>query len=71
MDHFEKINDPSVKQLKEKIKEKSDRHKKDVLESQEYKQGIKYLNDITKDFIQTLQCISFYSTTAGDIYENI
>lgn len=52
------------------ITNKSEEHKKQVLESQEYKQGFQYLDSITDDFILATNLIALYSIRAPDIYEN-
>lgn len=44
--------------------------RKKVYNSQEYQQELKYISDVSKDFIETIRSISFYSTRAGDIYES-
>ncbi|MHB9152956.1 MAG: hypothetical protein ACYC2S_09885 [Spirochaetales bacterium] len=54
----------------EHIREKSKEHNDKVLKSQEFIQGTKYLRSITKDFINALRSISFYSTSAGDLYHD-
>jgi hypothetical protein len=64
-DNFQKIRD----ELIEHLKEKQEQHDQRQFKSQEYIQGIKYLHSITVDFINTLRCISFYSTRADDIYK--
>jgi hypothetical protein len=65
------MEDP-IEELRKKIiellsKKKSD-WKENVYDSQQYQQEIKYINDITLDFVNTLRTISFYSTRGGDIY---
>ncbi len=39
-----------------------------VLNSQEYKQGLKHLHGVIHDFVSTLRSIALYSTRAGAIY---
>lgn len=67
------MKDP-IEELKENILEAMSKKKNDwqekVFKSQQYQQEIKYLNDITKDFIDSLRSISFYSTRAGEIYDH-
>ncbi len=67
------MNDP-LKELADKIKselkDKTQKHKEDVLDSQQFKQEVKYLSDFSFDAIQTIQHISLYSTRAGNIYDN-
>lgn len=41
-----------------------------VFNSQQYQQELKYIKDITKDFVDTLRIISLYSTRAGGIYDS-
>ena len=54
----------------EHLRQKSKEHKENVLSSQEFIQGTKYLRSITKDFINALRSISFYSTRAGEMYRD-
>lgn len=54
----------------QEVNQKSEEHRNKVLESQEYKQGIQYLDGISDDFILATQLISIYSTRAKDIYAN-
>ncbi|MDR6158626.1 hypothetical protein QF023_002142 [Chryseobacterium sp. SLBN-27] len=51
------------------FKKKSD-WKEKVYDSQQYHQQIKYVSDITKDFVDIIRAISIYSTRGGEIYEN-
>lgn len=69
MKEKDSIDDLKENILKSIIKRKSDWEEK-VYKSQQYQQEIKYLNDITKDFIDTLRSISYYSTRAGKMYDD-
>lgn len=65
-DYFKQIAEELKKQLEDKIAQ----HKTDVVQSQQYQQELKYLNDFSYDAIQTVRTISFYSTRAKSIYDN-
>lgn len=67
------MNDPSEvqkKQVKEALFSKRADWTEKVYESQHYQQELKYLRDISTDFVESLRKISIYSTRAGDIYDN-
>ena len=63
-----------IEELRKRIAESMSNKKFDweekVYNSQQYKQEIKYLNDITTDFVGALRIISIYSTRAKSIYDN-
>jgi len=59
-DYFEQIRDS--------IKKKVHAYDETVLNSQEYKQGLKHLHGVIGDFVNTLRSIAFYSTRGGEIY---
>lgn len=67
------MEDP-IEELKKQITESVSNKKNDwdekIYNSQQYQQEIKYLNDITKDFVDSIRAVSIYSTRAGDIYDN-
>jgi hypothetical protein len=58
------------KQILESLIEKHSDWKQKVYDSQQYQQELKYIVDITKDFVDTVRSISLYSTRGGEIYEN-
>jgi hypothetical protein len=66
--------DDFIEELRKTIisnqQQKRQDHRKDVLESVEYKNEVKYLHDFTFDFTDVLRAISIYSTRGGDIYPN-
>lgn len=61
-----------IEELKKKILENFISTKSNWVEktynSQQYQQELKYIKDISVDYIETLRAISFYSTRGGDIY---
>ena len=57
------------KQIIESLSNKKTDWEEKIYNSQQYQQEIKYLNDITKDFIDTIRTVSIYSTRAGGIYD--
>jgi hypothetical protein len=57
------------KNLIESLKNKTSDWREKVYSSQQYRQEIKYINDITLDFVNTLRMISVYSTRGGEIYK--
>lgn len=59
------------KNIIESLKKKTSDWKEKVYSSQQYQQELKYINDITLDFVNTLRIISAYSTRGGDIYERV
>lgn len=65
------MEDP-IEELRKRILEKFISTKSDWVEktynSQQYQQELKYIKDISTDYIDTLRAISFYSTRGGDIY---
>lgn len=67
------MNDP-IEELRDKLKEafisKEIDWTEKVYNSQQYQQELNYLRDISKDFVDSLRSISFYSTRASEIYEN-
>jgi hypothetical protein len=67
------MNDP-IEELRDKLKEafitKEIDWTEKVYKSQQYQQELNYLRDISKDFVHSLRSISFYSTRAGEIYDN-
>lgn len=58
------------KQLIESFTSKKSEWTEKVFNSQQYQQEVKYIKDISKDFVDTLRTISFYSARAGNIYDN-
>lgn len=62
--------DELLNKLKSATTSKQDTWQKEVFSSQQYQQELKYIRDITNDFIFTLYSISIYSTRAGTTYEN-
>jgi len=58
------------KQLMESFTSKKSEWTEKVFNSQQYQQEVKYIKDISKDFVDTLRTISFYSTRAGNIFDN-
>lgn len=52
------------------INEKIEEHKNKVLSSIEYKNEIIRLENLSKDYINTLRLISLYSTRSNEIYTN-
>lgn len=56
------------KSIIESLKKKTSDWKEKVYYSQQYQEELKYSNDITLDFVNTLRTISFYSTRATYIY---
>ena len=64
------IMDELLNQLKSAMTSKQDTWQKEVFNSQQYQQELKYIRDITNDCIFTLHSISIYSTRAGTIYDN-
>ena len=67
------MEDP-IEELRRKVKEtilaKNSSWIEKVYKSQHYQQEIKYLRDISTDFVETLRAISFYSTRADHIYND-
>ena len=67
------MSDP-IEELRDKLKEAFITKEADwtekVYKSQQYQQELKYLRDISKDFVDSLRLISIYSTRAGEIYNN-
>jgi hypothetical protein len=59
-----------VSQIKSTMASKQDTWHKEVFNSQQYQQELKYIRDITNDCIFTLHSIAIYSTRAGTIYDN-
>ena len=59
------------KNIIESLKKKTSDWKEKVYSSQQYQQELKYINDITLDFVNTLRMISAYSKKGGDIYEGV
>lgn len=41
-----------------------------VFKSQQYQQELGYIRDITKDFIDAIRAVAFYSTRAGALYDD-
>ncbi len=56
--------------LKNILSLKQKEYKDNVLDSQHYQENLKYLNDITFDLVNTLYCITLYSTRAGTLYND-
>lgn len=56
--------------LKRKLQDKIEKHKSEVVDTQQFQQELKYLSDFSFDAIQTIRSISLYSTRAKDIYDN-
>ena len=67
------MNDP-IEELRKKIIESLTQKKSDwkgkVFDTQQYQQELKYIDDITYDFISSIRTISIYSRRGGDIYDN-
>lgn len=67
------MEDP-IEELRIKILENVTTTKSDWVEktfnSQQYQQELKYIRDISADYIETLKAIFFYSTRGGDIFNN-
>jgi hypothetical protein len=67
------MNDP-IEELRDKLKEAFFKKEADwtekIYKSQQYQQELKYLKDMSKDFVDSLRYISIYSTRAGEIYNN-
>lgn len=67
------MEDP-IEELRRKVKEilfaKNSDWIEKVYKSQQYQQEMKYLKDISKDFVESLRAISIYSTRAGNIYND-
>jgi len=57
------------KQVIESLSNKKTDWEEKIYNSQQYQQEIKYLNDITKDFLDSIRAVSIYSSRAGDIYD--
>jgi len=51
------------------IQEKTAKHKKNVVDTQQFQEELKYLSDFSWDTIQTIRAISLYSTRAKHIYD--
>lgn len=64
-DYIKQITDELKKNLQDKILE----HQTTIVDSQQFQQELKYLNDFSHDAIQTITNISFYSTRARHIYD--
>ena len=60
--------DETLLKISKELKEKIESHQIEVIESQQFQENIKYLSDITFDFINAIRAISIYSTRAKDIY---
>lgn len=58
-----------MQELKNSLNQKIDKHKKDVVDSQQYQQEIKLLDDFSWDMIESIRHISLYSTRAKYIYD--
>lgn len=58
------------KKLIESLLQKHSDWNQNVYNSQQYQQELKYISDVTKDFIETVRSIALYSTRANEIYEN-
>lgn len=63
-DYFEQIG----AQLKKELEEKQAQHQT-VMDSQQFKDGLKYLSDFSLHAIDTIRTMRLYSYRAGDIYE--
>lgn len=67
------MGDP-IEELRKKLKntliDKQSDWQEKVYNSQQYQQELKYLNDITIDFVNTLRSIFVYSTRAGKLYDD-
>jgi hypothetical protein len=63
-----------IKELKKQIFESLSKKQSDwedkVFNSQQYQQELKYINDVTYDFVNTLRSIFIYSTRAGNLYDD-
>ncbi len=64
-DPIEELRNQIIKSLNNKKTDWGDK----IYNSQQYQQEIRYLNDITKDFIDSIRAVSIYSTRAGDTYD--
>lgn len=64
------IIDEIRKKILESITQKTSDWKEKVYDSQQYQQELRYISDITKDFIDAIRTINIYSTSAGDVYDN-
>lgn len=58
------------KQLMESLSNKKSEWEDKVYNSQQYQQEVKYLNDISMDFVDSLRTVAVYSTRAGNLYDN-
>lgn len=65
---MDKTIDDFKKLLFEERNAKIEKWQTDVLKSERYSLGIRYLNDITQDFIFTLHSVAVYATRAQSIY---
>lgn len=59
-----------IKKIKASMDVKENTWQEEVYNSQQYQQELKYLQDISYDFLSTLQSISLYSTRSREIYDN-
>ncbi len=63
-----------LKELRDRITahflEKTTSHQVNVIDSQHYQQELKYIRDITFDFIDSLRAVSANSTRAGKLYND-
>lgn len=57
--------------MKNQLQDKITKHQTDVIETKQFQQELKYLSDFSLDAIQTIRAVSFYSTRAKSIYDNI
>lgn len=58
------------KQTAENISKVVEKHGLDVMNSDQFKNSVKFINDFTLDFLQAIKAISLYSTRAKDLYNN-
>lgn len=67
--------DPLIQKLLqkniEKTKEKSTKYKSEIFNSQQFQQELKYISNITFDFIEAIRQISIYSTRSKEIYQQL
>lgn len=57
--------------MKNQLKDKISKHQTEVINTKQFQQELKYLSDFSLDAIQTVQAVSFYSTRAKSIYDNM
>ncbi len=65
-DEFNDLKNKFIELLSQKKSEWNDT----VFKNQQYQQELKYIRDITKDFVDSIRTVAFYSTRAGKIYDN-